>query len=43
MGEQEKRPNRDWWRRVLRRIRLWMAPVSATVFWIGRTIRDWWH
>ncbi|MFE9138048.1 hypothetical protein [Streptomyces sp. NPDC007355] len=29
------------WRAVRRRIRLWLAPVAAATYWVGRTIREW--
>ena len=29
------------WQAVRRRIRLWLAPVAAGLYWIGRTIREW--
>ncbi|CAL9676872.1 hypothetical protein SUDANB176_07851 (plasmid) [Streptomyces sp. enrichment culture] len=36
------RPKSVRWKRVLRSIRLWMAPVAATVFWVGQMVRTWW-
>jgi hypothetical protein len=38
------RPKPVRWKRMLRSIRLWMAPVAATVFWVGQMVRTWcWH
>lgn len=35
------RPKSVRWKRVLRHIRLWMAPMMATVFWVGQMLRTW--
>ncbi len=40
MGEKRTRPNGVDWRSVRRRIRLWLAPVSAAVYWGIRTVRE---
>jgi hypothetical protein len=38
------RPKSARWKRMLISIRLWMAPVAATVFWVGQMVRTWcWH
>ncbi len=29
------------WRGVRRRIRLWLAPVTTALYWIGRMLREW--
>lgn len=31
------------WRKMRRRIRLWLAPVATASYWIGRSIREWFH
>lgn len=35
------RPRPVHWKRMRRRIRLWMAPVSATAFWVGQMVHTW--
>lgn len=43
MGKQKERPQRVNWREVRRRIRVWLPSVSATVFWLSRTAKQWFH
>lgn len=40
MEEKHTKPKGVDWRGVRRRVRLWLAPVSAAVYWMGRTVRE---
>ncbi|MGW7344972.1 hypothetical protein [Streptomyces sp. NPDC054854] len=38
--EEDRKRREARRRRIARRFRQWTVPVSATVYWVGRTIRD---
>jgi hypothetical protein len=40
MREKRTKPNGVGWKGVRRRVRLWLAPVSAAVYWVSRTVRE---
>ncbi|MEU6310783.1 hypothetical protein [Streptomyces sp. NPDC047014] len=39
-SEEDRKRRETRRRRIARRFRLWTVPVTVTVYWVGRTVRE---